>query len=443
MATWTVYEYARLFRDNHTEVVGDNLCLSGKQFDALKKLITSSDSDHYQLFRYGFEKRREVLVCQNYVGVICLPDGDQIEILPKTHKLNYVSEGASSVDKNKSRKNLIKMLKATRYLPGKMASSAALDITNMPLLDIFIQLFLEEVNSLIKRGISRHYQPKEENLAYLKGKLLVSQQIRTNLVMKHRHYMEFDELSSNRAENRLIQSALLWAFKRVKGKTKHLCQELLFHFTDIPESKNIRLDLKSWQKGRHLRHYEPVLPWLEMIFKEHSPTSVDGSTSMLSILFPMEKVFEDYVALALKNQFPNYDIKTQVRKHRLITHTPIKGPKAFKEKSLFQLRPDLHITCTSEDRVIIGDTKWKLINENKPSKKYNIKESDIYQMLAYNQTYQKGKEKGAEIWLIYPMSDNFSQCLPDFIFDNGSVIKVIPFDVNSSLLLKEDIIVSS
>ncbi|MDO6505544.1 McrC family protein [Colwellia sp. 4_MG-2023] len=435
MATWTVYEYARLFRDNHTAIVGDNLCLSDNQFDALKKLIKSDDSDHYQLFRYGFEKRREVLVCQNYVGVICLPDGDQIEILPKTHKLNYVSEGASSVDKDKSRNNLIKMLKATRYLPGKMASSAALDITNMPLLDVFIQLFLDEVNSLIKRGISRHYQPKEENIAYLKGKLLVSQQIRTNLVMKHRHYMEFDELSSNRAENRLIRSALQWAFNRVEGKTKHFCQELLFHFTDIPTSKNIRLDLKSWQKGRHLRHYEPVLPWLEMIFKEQSPTSVDGSTNMLSILFPMEKVFEDYVALALKKQFPEYDIKTQVREKSLITHTPIKGSKPIKEKSLFQLRPDLYITCTAEDRVIIGDTKWKLIDENLPGKKYNIKESDIYQMLAYNQTYQKNEEKGAEIWLIYPKSENFTQGIPDFKFDNGSVIKVRPFDIDRSLLI--------
>ena len=435
MATWTVYEYARLFRDNHTEIVGDNLCLSGKQFDALKKLITSNDSDHYQLFRYGFEKRREVLVCQNYVGVICLPDGDQIEILPKTHKLTYSKVDSDVVGIKHARKNLIKMLRATRYLPGKVASSAVLDITNMPLLDVFIQLFLEEVNSLIKRGISRNYQPKEENLVYLKGKLLVSQQIRTNLVMKHRHYMEFDELSSNRAENRLIQSALQWAFKRVKGKIKHLCQELLFHFTDIPESKNIRLDLKSWQKGRHLRHYEPVLPWLEMIFKENSPTSVGGNTSMLSILFPMERVFEDYVALKLKKQFPDYDIETQVRKQSLITHTPTKDNKDHKEKSLFQLRPDLYITY--DNRIIIADTKWKLINENKPNKKYNISERDIYQMLAYNQTYQKKEGVGAEIWLIYPMSENFTQCIPDFKFDNGAVIKIIPFDIDSSLLLKE------
>ena len=428
MVTWTVYEYARLYRDNHTEIVDGNLLLSGKKFDELKKLITSGDGDHHQLFRYGFENRAEVLVCQNYVGVICLPDGDQIEILPKIHRVT--SNPLDKVSIISARMNLVKMLKSTRYLPGKIASTASLDVAKMPLLDIFIQLFLNEVSKLVKRGISRHYKHTEENLPYMKGKLLVSQQISSNLVTKHLHYMEFDELSANRAENRLIKSALLWALKRVQGETQHLCQELLFHFGDIPESKAIKQDMKSWQRGRHLSHYEPVLPWLEMIFNEHSPTSVDGNKQMLSLLFPMERVFEDYVAQKLKEQFPEFKVKTKVRHHSLIKHTPLVEKK---EKSLFQLEPDLHITY--QNRVIIGDTKWKLIDENLPNKKYNISESDIYQMLAYNQTYQKNESEAAEIWLIYPMSEKFTKIIPDFRFDNGAVIKVMPFDLNSSFLI--------
>ena len=69
-----------------------------------------------------------------------------------------------------------------------------------------------------------------------------------------------------------------------------------------------------------------------------------------------------------------------------------------------------------------------------PSKKYNTKESDIYQMLAYNQTYQKDEIEPAEIWLIYPMSENFIKRIPDFRFDNGTVIKVIPFDIDTALI---------
>lgn len=433
MTTWTVYEYARLYRDKQTSFSGDNLLLCEKQFDALKKLITSDESDHNKLFRYGFEQSREVLICQNYVGVICLHNGDQIEILPKTHRHTIEQTQTKSQAKSNNRQNLVKMLQATRYLPSKTASTASLDVARMPLLDIFISLFLNEVNNLVKRGVARHYQDKEENITYLKGKLLVSQQVRHNLVIKHRHYMSYDELSANRAENRLIRSALQWAVIRVQGETEHLCQELLFHFSSIPRSRAISNDMNAWQKGRHLRHYEPVFPWLEMIFSEHSPTSVDGNRDMLSLLFPMERVFEDYVALKLKQQLPDFEIKTQVRQYSLLTYMPVGMDK---EKELFQLKPDLHIK--HQDRVIIGDTKWKLIDENLPNQKYKISESDIYQMLAYNQTYQKNEIETAEIWLIYPRSEKFKQRLPDFKFNNGTVIKVLPFDIDTSLLLGLD-----
>jgi len=230
-------------------------------------------------------------------------------------------------------------------------------------------------------------------------------------------------------ENRLIRSALNWAVKRVQGQTEHLCQELLFHFSSIPHSKTISQDLKAWQRGRHLRHYESIRPWLEMIFYNQSPTSLAGSRDMLSLLFPMERVFEDYVAQKLINQFPDMEITPQVRQHSLLKHIP---RLTNIEEKLFQLRPDLHIKYNN--RVIIADTKWKLIDEERPNKKYLINEADIYQMLAYNQTYQKDQD-AAEMWLIYPGSEKFSKQLPDFKFENGAIIKVLPFDVDSSLLV--------
>lgn len=427
MRTWSVYEFSRLYKSNITKYEGDHLNLEYSQFEALKQLFTCSEADHDKLFRYGFEKRQEVLVCQNYVGVICLPCGDQIEILPKTHRksVNSVSD-ESGIDSNRS--NLIKMLKATRYLPGKVAENASLDMAKMPLLDVFIQLFLQEVSLLIKRGVARQYETHESNEPFIKGRILVSQQIRHNLVNKHHHFIAFDELTTNRPENRLIKSALLWSLRRVTAKTQHLCRELLFHFEEVTSSKAIWQDLNAWQRGRHLSHYETIRPWIEMIFKDQSPTSVNGSKSMLSILFPMERVFEDYVPLCLKKQFKEkgYVINTQNRSKNLVKYG------ANNEKELFQLRPDLHIKAP--DKLIIGDTKWKVIDENLPNKKYGISESDMYQMLAYNQTYQKEESEPAVIWLIYPMTPQFLKALPDFIFDNGLTLKVLPFDIDKSKL---------
>ncbi len=431
MATWSVFEYARLYRGNHKQTDycdGGNLLLNKPQFDSLKKLISSNESDHNKLFRYGFERQQEVLTCRNYVGVICLPDGDQIEILPKTHRLTSPQNEEDLAD---ARNNLIKMLMATRHLPSKTASTASLKVARMPLLDVFIQLFLSEVNKLVKAGIAQSYETQEENLVYLKGKLLVSKHIKHNLVTKHRHYMSFDERSANRPENRLIHSALQWAVKRVQGATEHLCQELLFHFATIPQSLAISHDMKVWQSGRLLQHYKPIRPWLEMIFQNHSPTSVKGSEDMLSLLFPMERVFEDYVAQKLKTQFPDRKINTQSRQQSLVTHQP----DGQSEQPMFQLRPDLLIK-SDDGRVIVADTKWKLIDERKPDQKYGISQADFYQMLAYNQAYQTEQDpKETEIWVIYPLSEKFSKALPDFKFKSEVTIRVLPFDISKSKLL--------
>ncbi|MCL1058687.1 McrC family protein [Shewanella gelidimarina] len=434
MSTWSVYEFARLYRDDVTSFKAGNLYLDDECFDALKRLMLCNESDHNQIFRYGFEKRQEVLVCQNYVGVICLPNGDQLEILPKISKTSTASDDHDGELKI-IRHALINMLKATRHIPSKVANNASLNMTRMPLLDVFILLFLEEVANLIKRGVARSYQSTEDNLPFLKGKLLVSQQIKHNLVLKHKHYLAFDDFSANRPENRLIRSALLWAIKRVTPNTKQLCHEYLFHLNDIPESKSIRQDIRSWQRGRHVRHYESIRPWIEMIFSEQSPTSTAGKSQMLSMLFPMERVFEDYVALKLKQQLHDCEVKSQVRQEYLLSH---KAPAADKARMLFQLKPDLHITHNDNETVsvVIGDTKWKLIDEKLPNEKYGIKEADIYQMLAYNQTYQKKQDK-SEIWLIYPRTNQFMRPLPDFRFNNGAVIKVLPFDIVEGELIRD------
>ncbi|WP_368389911.1 hypothetical protein [Shewanella sp. 6_MG-2023] len=65
-----------------------------------------------------------------------------------------------------------------------------------------------------------------------------------------------------------------------------------------------------------------------------------------------------------------------------------------------------------------------------------MKEADIYQMLAYNQTYQKS-QSDSEIWLIYPKTSQFNEPLPVFKFDNGTLIRVLPFDIELGKLVVE------
>ncbi|MFX5195188.1 restriction endonuclease, partial [Acinetobacter baumannii] len=59
---------------------------------------------------------------------------------------------------------------------------------------------------------------------------------------------------------------------------------------------NIVQDFKQWQSGRLLALYTEIKPWTELILSEYMPVSTQGNWYGMSLLFPMEKLFEHYVA---------------------------------------------------------------------------------------------------------------------------------------------------
>jgi 5-methylcytosine-specific restriction enzyme subunit McrC len=135
-----------------------------KTFETLEKFVLENETMQYLkiITKKGFGK---VLQAQNYVGVIQTKDGTTIEILPKIQ----------NVDEKKSKEILIKMLKTLRNSPFKHFNTANLKTSKLPLLEIFIFIFLEELSKLIQKGIKSDYISKEENLKFLKGKLKISE----------------------------------------------------------------------------------------------------------------------------------------------------------------------------------------------------------------------------------------------------------------------------
>ena len=162
-------------------------------FEAIEKFVLENETEQYLKVttKKGYGK---VLQAQNYVGVIQTKDGTTIEILPKIKKLNN----------EKLKEILIDMLKTLKNSPFKHFNTANLRATKMPLLEIFISMFLEELTKLVQ---------KEENLKFLKGKLKISEQIKQNSVHKERFFIEYQEFSSNRVENKLIKTTLQYLYK--------------------------------------------------------------------------------------------------------------------------------------------------------------------------------------------------------------------------------------
>ncbi len=77
------------------------------------------------------------------MGVIQTKDGTTIEILPKITKIEC---------RDKSKEILLKMLRTLKKSPFKNFNMAHLKSAKMPLLEIFISMFLDELSELIQKG---------------------------------------------------------------------------------------------------------------------------------------------------------------------------------------------------------------------------------------------------------------------------------------------------
>ncbi|MDC3188112.1 McrC family protein [Pseudoalteromonas elyakovii] len=418
-AAITVFEFGYLGvgeKAKHSKRISG---ISQSSFAYLKQLCLCDESESRFLTLKSIDNT-EVLQLQNYAGVLFTPDGTQIEVLPKIGRKLGGEDGQA-----RARNSLLNMLATLGSFRHIRTKSANLSKSRMPLLEVFISQFLDSVNVLIKKGLRSDYIGCENNLSFLKGKLLVSKQLKKNSINKHKFYVEHDEFVLDRPVNRLIHLALTKVSTySSSAANQKLAKELLFAFTGIPLSTNVKNDLSAVKLDRGMNYYKEPFDWTKLIIEGFSPLTMKGSSYASSLLFPLETVFESYVASILATQLPqNMTLETQAKAESLVS---------FNKRKIFRLQPDLLITESSK-RIVVLDTKWKLIDSRKDNgtDKFGLSQSDLYQMFAYGHKYLSGY---GELFLIYPSHDDFIEPIEfPFAYSNELKLWIIPFDVSDNV----------
>ena len=191
------------------------------------------------------------------------------------------------------------------------------------------------------------------------------------------------------------------------AKNQQRLREYLFVFDEIETSVDVKADFAKCKNDRSMRHYERALAWCRVFLTNEVFTPHKGDSVAFALLFPMEKVFEDYAAHGLRKIYPN--LKTQHREHRLIA-----------SHDLFELRPDMYF----EDEKIVADTKWKLADGKEVRR--GVTQADLYQLYAYGKKYG-----AASLAIIYPKGPNFDKSYTDWAYckEGGLPIKLLCFEL--------------
>lgn len=352
-------------------------------FNLFENFIEENSGDDVEerlsdFLRISSHKGVKVIKPQNYVGVINIDNKFQIEILPKI----------DVDDDNELRIIFLRMLSSLKEFKGKSFKNAQLNDSNLPIYEIFIRMYLNEVQELLKKGLKSDYVTLEGNIPYFKGKFLINQHLKHNIIRKDRFYMAYDEFHINRPENRLIKTTLLKLNKiSSNGKNQLLAKRLLAEFEMVNQSTNIDKDFSLVKKDRNAQAYQSLMTWSQLFLKNKSFSTFKGTENVNALLFPMEKIFESYISKQLKNissNYSGYKMETQKQTQYL-----------FDEPRRFRLKPDIYISMNSNPYKVL-DIKWKRLNTDFKNN-YGISQSDMYQMYAYAYKYNV-----EDIVLIYP-----------------------------------------
>ena len=130
----TITEFERIYQHD----------IDKKDFKDIENFILQNSDENASFLRIASGVGGKFIQARNYVGVLQTKSGLTIEILPKI---------TDKTDTYKSKTVFLKMLKSLKNFPAKSSNLASLKTQNLPLLEIFISMFLCELEALVKKGI--------------------------------------------------------------------------------------------------------------------------------------------------------------------------------------------------------------------------------------------------------------------------------------------------
>ncbi|MGI6235788.1 MAG: McrC family protein [Christensenellales bacterium] len=365
------------------------------------------------------------LLMKHYVGFI-YRNGTRVQILPKVLANGPTEKSDADTEVNKAVILLLRLLSYSDFLNIKeIPDPISVDAYQNDLLEIFIGMFAAQFNRLFNREIHRSYQQLEENMQFIKGKILFTQTIKENKFRKHLHYVSYEEFSINNLLNRIIKTTMLRLLSQTKVTSNKKALKLALIYLEEVEPIKLYPGIFDQVKFNRLnQNYLPLFNMAKMFYYNRQPGQSEGDEFTFTFLVPLNRLFEQYVYMLLHNSK-----LSSVDDYEVSHHKPQKYLAKRTEqnnKPVFLLEPDITLAKDGEVKVII-DAKYKnpIIDDN-----VIVFQNDIYQMLAYATAYHC-----PNIYLVYPaflsnkITDN-ELAQYDISTPDGNVsIKIIQLDI--------------
>lgn len=226
-----------------------------------------------------------------HCGIVRLP-ACVVEVLPKVG----MADARTPDELERSRGALLAMLRSARQVAITKISPVPQRAVHAPLLDIFIEAFLQCALDQARRGLLSRYVAHADDLPVVKGRFQANGHVRRNLARPHLLHCEYDEFTADNAYNRAVRATLEacrpWASR---ASTQRMWFETHARYASISAVKMSAADVLRLPRDRTTHRYGPLLTWCEWLLAMTSPALSAGASQAPGLLFDMNKLFEAHV----------------------------------------------------------------------------------------------------------------------------------------------------
>lgn len=275
----------------------------------------------------------------------------------------------------------------------------------------------------LKRGLGREYIENTEPLSSLRGRIEISESIKTRSMLKRQLVCSYDDFSENSYMNRIIKTTmeLLLHADIAKARKKEL-RKLLVFFGNVDLLDVHTINWKI-QYNRNNQTYRMLISICYLVVKGLLQTNTDGTTRLMDFLDEqrMNRLYEKFILEYYAKECPQ------------VKATASQIPWALDDGigiMLPVMQSDIMLTRGSE--VLIIDAKYYTHTTQTQYDVHTLHSGNLYQIFTY--VKNKDTEFGDQPhkvsgMLLYAATDEVIQ--PDNSYQmSGNKISVKTLDLN-------------
>lgn len=281
------------------------------------------------------------------------------------------------------------------------------------------------IASLVKRGLGQEFVGKTEALSGLRGKIEITESIKTRAILRQQLVCTYDEFSADTELNRIIKVTVELLLKSDISKDRKKGLRKLIVFFDEVESVDLHLVDWNIRYNRNNQTYRMLIAVCWLVAKGLLQTQADGSRKMMDFFDEqkMHALYEKFVLEYYRQEWPELSATPSYMEWVV--------DDGFRDL-LPMMKSD--ITLVSGDRTLIIDTKYYIRSTSVQYGKRSIHSNNLYQIFAYVKNKEEelaraGVPHEVSGMLLYAGTDEEIQPDNDYMM-SGNRISARTLDLN-------------